>query len=204
MYLEDCDDRIVTGAAELFKTYGIKAVTMDTLAQSLGISKRTIYEKFKDKDELLLAVMKCMMLYQREKVKSIIDTSPNIIAAIFRMISLMREHINTMNPLIHSDLKKYHSGVLRKMKEVCEYPDYQGTELILIKGKEQGLFKDGIDNDIVTRCMSGLGILMGDNNIFPADRFTQRDVIKNVLINYLRGISTERGMELINELEQEL
>ena len=54
----DCKNRIVEEAALLFRTYGIRAVTMDMIASNLGISKRTIYENFRDKDELLVHVMK--------------------------------------------------------------------------------------------------------------------------------------------------
>ena len=54
----DIRDRIIEGAAELFKTYGIKSVTMDSLANQFGMSKRTIYEVFSDKDELLMAVLR--------------------------------------------------------------------------------------------------------------------------------------------------
>jgi len=200
----DCNDRILTGAAELFRIYGIKAVTMDTLAQHLGISKRTIYEKYTDKDELLLAVMNCMMLKQRENIDRILESSENVIIAVFRMISIMREHVGAMNPLIHSDLRKYHSSVLLKMKEKCGYPDYEGNEHVIAKGKEQGLFRPDIDNKIVSRCFQGLGSIMTDSNLFPAEQFPQRDVIKNVLINYLRGLLTPEGLRVINELEPEL
>lgn len=200
----DCDDRILTGAADLFRIYGIKAVTMDTLAQHLGISKRTIYEKYSDKDELLMAVMNCMMVKQREKTDNILGTSPNVIAAVFRMIGIMREHMVAMNPLIHSDLRKYHSSVLKRMKEKCEYPDYKSTEHIIIMGKEQGLFRSEVDNEIAGRCIERMGSLMTDSTLFPAEQFSQRDIIKNVIINYLRGLSTPGGLKIINELEPEL
>jgi len=202
--MDGCEDRIVTGAADLFRIYGIKAVTMDTIAQHLGISKRTIYERFRDKDELLLAVMACMMQKQREKIDNILDSSPNVIAAIFTMIRVMSDHAASMNPLIHSDLRKYHSTVLMRMKEKCEYPDYNGAQNIMIKGKTQGLFREAIDNEIVARCFSGLGSLVSDSSLFPHEKFTQRDLIKNVFINYLRGISTNEGTNIINELEPSL
>ncbi|MCJ7820798.1 MAG: TetR/AcrR family transcriptional regulator [Bacteroidales bacterium] len=200
----ECDERIVTEAAELFRLYGIKAVTMDTLAQHMGISKRTIYEKFKDKDELLMAVMNCMMLKQREKIENLLETSPNVIVAVFRMIGVMREHAGAMNPLIHSDLRKYHSSVLKRMKEKCEYPDYKSPEHIIVKGKDQKLFRAEINNEIVSRSFEGLGPLMTDSNLFPPEKFSQRDVIKNVIVNYLRGISTREGQEIIDKLEPEL
>ena len=65
----DNRERIIEGAAELFKTYGIKSVTMDSLANHLGMSKRTIYEVFSDKDELLIGVLKRMAEKQKESGK---------------------------------------------------------------------------------------------------------------------------------------
>ena len=62
----DTKERIIEGAADLFKTYGIKSVTMDYLASHLGISKRTIYEVFSDKDELLVEVLTRMARNRRK------------------------------------------------------------------------------------------------------------------------------------------
>lgn len=203
MNQEECDDRIITGAAELFRAAGIKAVTMDDIARELGISKRTIYEKYGDKDELLLAVMKCMVFRQRKMIEETISSSPNVIAAIFRMINMMREHTRSMNPIIFADLKKYHSKVLDKLKESCELPDYKGSENIVAKGIEQGLFRDVIDVEIVSRCFQGLGQMVSDVALFPPEKFLQRDVIKGLMVNYMRGISTPAGAEIIEHFESE-
>ena len=203
MNQEDCDDRIITGASELFRVAGIKAVTMDDIARELGISKRTIYEKYGDKDELLLAVMKCMVFRQRNMIEETISSSPNVIAAIFRMINMMREHTRSMNPVIFADLKKYHSKVLEKLKESCELPDYKGSESIVVKGIEQGLFRDKIDVEIVSRCFQGMGQMISDVSLFPADKYLQRDVIKGLIINYMRGISTPAGAAIIEQFESE-
>ncbi|MCU0377579.1 MAG: TetR/AcrR family transcriptional regulator [Bacteroidales bacterium] len=204
MNQEECDDRIITGAAELFRVAGIKAVTMDDIAHTLGISKRTIYEKYGDKDELLLAVLKCMVFRQRKMVEETIRSSPNIIAAIFRMINMMREHTRSMNPVIFADLKKYHSKVLEKIKESCELPDYKGSENIIIKGIEQGHFRKEIDIEIVSRCFQGLGEMISDVSKFPPEKYLQRDLIKNVMVSYMRGISTPAGTEIIEQLERDL
>ena len=203
MNQEDCDDRIITGAAELFRVAGIKAVTMDDIAHELGISKRTIYEKYGDKDELLLAVMKCMVFRQRKMVEETISSSPNVVAAIFRMINMMREHTRSMNPVIFADLKKYHSKVLDKLKDSCELPDYKGSENIVAKGIEQGLFRDEIDVEIVSRCFQGMGQMISDVSLFPPEKYLQRDVIKSLMVNYMRGISTPAGAEIIEQFESE-
>ncbi len=198
---EEYDDRIVTGAAELFRIYGIKAVTMDTIAAHLGISKRTIYERFGDKDELLFAVMKEMIRKQKEMVENILNSSANVMEAIFTMLRVSREHMASMNPLIGSDLRKYHDAVLQRIKATCDNPDHEGAKKMLKAGIEQGIFREDIDIEIISRAVSGIGNLTGDMKIFPPEQFPQRDVIRNIMINYLRGISTAQGNSLIQELE---
>jgi len=198
---DEYDDRIVKGAAELFRIYGIKAVTMDTIAAHLGISKRTIYERFGDKDELLFAVMKEMIRKQKEMVEKILNSSSNVMEAIFTMLRISREHMASMNPLIGSDLRKYHDAVLQRIKATCDNPDHEGAKKMLKAGIEQGIFREDIDIEIISRAVSGLGNLTGDAKLFPPDQFPQRDVIRNIMINYLRGISTAQGNSLIQELE---
>jgi len=195
------DTRIITGAAELFRVYGIRAVTMDSIAAHLGISKRTIYERFGDKDELLYAVMNDMIRKQKEMVDNILNASSNVMEAIFTVIRIGREHMASMNPLIGSDLRKYHDAVLQRIRLDCDNPDYEGTRKILNAGIAQGLFRNDIDVEIISRAVPGLGNITGDTNRFPPEQFTQRDLIRNIIINYLRGISTARGNELIDEME---
>ncbi|MDX9773307.1 MAG: TetR/AcrR family transcriptional regulator, partial [Bacteroidales bacterium] len=187
---EEYDARIISGAAELFRIYGIRAVTMDMIASHLGISKRTIYERFNDKDALLYAVIDSMIDRQREKLGELLVSSPNVISAIFSLINIGRDHTALSNPLMESDLKKYHSAVLSRVMEKCENPNYEGAAKILSKGIEQGHFRDDINIDIVSRTFAALGKVSHDQNIFPPERFVERELTKNIMINYLRGIST--------------
>lgn len=198
----ECTDRIITEAAELFKIYGTKAVTMDMLAQQLGISKRTIYEKFRDKDELLSTVIRCMLQKQKEIMEEMIASEPNILIAFFKQGRKMREHFSTMNPLLRSDLKKFHFEVLKNIRSSCEGP-FDNSLRFILKGVEQGVIRNDIDADIVNRCLQGLGRIMNDPEIFPPESFTQSNLTRNVIINYLRGIVTEKGMKVIKEYEND-
>src|SRR5664280_3214797 len=94
----DYRQTIVEEAAVMFRTYGIRAVTMDMLAGQLGISKRTIYEVFRDKDELLKGVLKWMTEKQAESMKKVFGESDNVIEAIFRMLDMMSNHFQNMSP----------------------------------------------------------------------------------------------------------
>lgn len=198
----DNRDRIIEGAAESFKTYGMRSVTMDFLANHLGMSKRTIYEIFSDKDELLIGVLKWMANRQKELVKKILDDSENSIVAIFRMLEINREYFQNMSPAFQADLKKYHHDVLMQKAEKCEMPDYRNNQQIIEKGIKEKLFREDINPDLVNRCLYNLGRSIMDDELYPFEMFSRRDVIKSIFINYLRGISTSKGLELIDELEQ--
>ena len=192
--------RIIEGAAELFRVYGIKSVTMDAIASHIGISKRTIYEIFSDKDELLKAVLHSMAEKQRELVVKVLGETDNAIKAIFRLLEINREHFQSMSPAFQNDLKKFHNDVLIK-SDSCEMPDYRNHIQVIERGIREKLFRKDINPDLANRNLYFIGRSIMDNDMFPYETFSRREVIKNGFINYMRGISTPDGIKLINELE---
>ena len=198
----DIRDRIIEGAAELFKTYGIKSVTMDSLANQLGMSKRTIYEVFSDKDELLMGVLTKLAQKQKEQVKKVLEESENSIVAIFRMLEINREYFQDMSPSFQADLKKYYNHDMITKSDTSEMPDYRNHQQVVENGIKEKLFRKDINPDLVNRCLYNLGRSIIDNDLYPYELFSRRDVIKNIFINYLRGISTSKGLDLINKLEE--
>jgi AcrR family transcriptional regulator len=197
----DNRNRIIEGAAELFRVYGIKAVTMDSLASYLGMSKRTIYEVFSDKDEMLIGVMKWMSEKQRELVNKVLDESENAIAAIFTLLKINRDHFMNMSPAFQADMKRFHYEVLMKKADKYEIPDYKNNQQVFERGIKEKLFRKDINPDLVNRCFDSLVRSIMNNDLYPYDHFSRNEIIVNVLINYLRGISTSQGIELINKLE---
>jgi TetR/AcrR family transcriptional regulator, cholesterol catabolism regulator len=196
-------ERIIEEAAKLFRMYGIKAVTMDSLGSQLGISKRTIYEVFSDKDELLISVLQNMAERQRILVNKIMDDSESAIHAIFRLLETSRDHLQNMSPAFQADLKKYHYEVLMKKYEKCEMPDYRANIQVIERGIKEKHFRKDINPEIVNRCLYLLGRSTMDFELYPFEDFSRREVIKNVFINYMKGISTIEGINLINILEAE-
>ena len=200
----DNKEKIIEVAAELFRTYGIKSVTMDSLATHLGMSKRTIYEIFADKDELLIGVLKWMAVRQKDLVKKVLNDSENAIAAIFKLLEINRQHFQNMSPAFQSDMKRFHYEVVMKKAEKCEMPDFKNTQEVVERGIKEKLFRKDINPDIVNRCLDSIVKSVMNNDVFPFDEFSRRDVIGNAIINYLRGISTPEGVELVNKLEKKL
>jgi AcrR family transcriptional regulator len=198
----DNRDRIIEGAAGLFRLYGIKSVTMDSLAAHLGMSKRTIYELFADKDELLIGVLGWMAEKQKVLVKKVLDESDNAIAAIFRILEISRTHFQEMSPAFQADIKRFHFELLMKESGKCEMPDYRSTQQVIERGIREKHFRKDINPDLVNRCMDLLVRSSLNTDLYPVEEFSSREVLGNTLINYMRGISTPEGLELINKLEK--
>lgn len=177
---------------------------MDSLATNLGMSKRTIYEVFSDKDELLMAVLTKMATEQKDMIKRVLEESENSIVAIFRMLEINKDNFQSMSLAFQADLKKYHLDVLMKKSDKSDMPDYRNHQQVIEEGIKEGLFRNDINPDLANRCLYNLGRSIMDDDLFPFEKFSRRDVIRNIFINYLRGISTRRGLELIEKLEAKI
>jgi len=194
-------ERIIEGAAELFKTYGIRSVTMDSIAGHLGMSKRTIYEVFSDKDELLLGVLRRMAEKQKDAFSRTLNSSENAIVAIFKLLEMSRDHFQSMSPAFQADLKKYHTELIMKKSDKSEMPDHRSNKAVIERGIKEKLFRKDINPEIVNTCLYNLGRSIMNNDLYPYEEYSRKEVIKNIFLNYLRGISTKEGIDLINKLE---
>lgn len=194
----DYRQKILDEAAEMFRIYGIRAVTMDMLASRMSISKRTIYEVFRDKEELLKGVLKCMAEKQSATLRKYFGESENVIEAIFKMMDMMFEHFRNMSPAFRLDMR-------RIKRELGDYPDmmkelpyFSNNAEILNRGISEGVFRGDIDVEMTSRLMLEMLKMSHDQEIFPHDNVDFTDSVRGFYINFLRGISTPKGLDLIN------
>ncbi len=197
----DVRKRILTEAADLFFRYGIRNITMDDIAEKLGISKRTIYETFKDKNELLI---NCFEEYSKERYKvneEIIKNSQNILAAICSFIQSGAVALDLLNPAFFSDMRKYHKDIWIMASQQQNKKNYSLAYRLLRKGINEGVFRKDINIDIVVKIFLAQINLLVDNEVFSPDKYSRSEVFKNMVINFIRGIASDRGLVLIDSLE---
>jgi AcrR family transcriptional regulator len=190
-------ERIIEEALTQFLTYGIRNVTMDSIAVNMGISKRTVYEIFKDKKELIHVCIKQLKRNHEEKNHEIISFSSNVIETIF---TFMREGIKAMssiNPVFFMDMKKFYSVTWDALVEDNEKDSLSLSKKLLLQGIEEGLFRSDINIPIVAKLFHEQMKLLADEKVFPRDEFNYADLFKSLTINFMRGISTQKGIEII-------
>jgi len=190
-------DRILIEAGVLFGKYGIKSMTMDALAEELGISKRTIYERFKDKDTLLREVILYYKTRVQEQANQLIDQSENAIEALFRIIKMNVEQMARMSPAFLHDIKKYHQSVFKELDSPGEFRDLSVTRRLLETGIRQGVFRDDFDISIVNRTLHVLFDQFGPQSRLVEAGFDRRDMFDSIVIPFFRGISTDKGQTFL-------
>jgi TetR/AcrR family transcriptional regulator, cholesterol catabolism regulator len=195
-------ERIITEAGTLFTRYGIRSITMDRLAEEMGISKRTIYENFTDKDTLLMEVIRYFKSRQLAEAKEIILQSENVIVALFTLLTGMVRTMKQVNPLFFHDIKRYHAMTFRKMQEKGDLRDHSITERILHEGIEQDIFRDDLNMELVNLTIHKLFNLFSPDSSFTTLGFHRAELFDNIIIPYLLGIATEKGRKLIEQQEK--
>lgn len=192
-------DKIVSGSSKLFFKYGIRNITMDAIAGDLGISKRTIYDNFKDKDELLKYCFEANTLKQNKVVDEILNNSENLIEALIKIIKHNVNNLKLVNPIFFFDIKKYYSKLFElKIKKNNEKNINRITD-ILNKGIREKIFRSEINVEIVALLILEQYKLLGNQEIFPDTKFSKAEVFENISINFIRGIATEKGLLLVEK-----
>jgi len=191
-------ERILSEADRLFCQFGIKSVTMEDLAKALGISKKTIYQYFENKDDL---VMQWAVLSMNGLEYQWADCASNAKNAIHEVFIFLNKHIDAMikmNPLIIHDLIKYHPVCVGFLREHRTNTERERFQALIARGIDEGLFRKDLDWEVLIRFQLLVKDQCLNQDNFPPAEFNVFKVIKEVTLNFLTGLTTLKGHELID------
>lgn len=192
-------DRIIQGGEELFLKAGIKSVTMDDIATHLGMSKKTIYQFFKDKNELVMALVKKQLQDDEDRMNNIIGQSGNVVEEMINMMKCSEEIFSRINPIVIHDMQKYHPDAWKLFQTFKTDVIIHKLEELLEKGIKQGYIRPDVDVKILAR-MRVYQVELGFNaHIFPVAEFSTWKVQYQFLEHFNYGICTLKGYKLLNQ-----
>ena len=192
-------ERIITAATEAFTSKGIKSITMDDIAAALGISKRTLYEVFSDKESLL---KECILKAQADRDKylqKIFEQSHNVLEVILAVFQKSIEVFHQTNKRFFEDIKKYpkvYDALVKRRNR-----DSEETIAFFKLGIKQGYFRDDVNFAIVNLLVREQLDLLMNTDLCKEHSFLE--VYESIMFTYLRGISTEKGARKLEEFIQE-
>jgi TetR/AcrR family transcriptional regulator, cholesterol catabolism regulator len=192
--------RIIEQASNMFFRYGIRTITMDEIAESLGISKRTLYESFATKEDLLKECIEFQHsenLKMRDEVMREVGDDPlEVIHRHFRHAMIV---FNSVNPAFFNDLQKYHSQLWQKQIEHKQDESIDFTKAIIENAIKKGLFREDADPDILSKAMHTFFRHISNHNVFPETKYPRAEVFRQVTFNFIRGMATPKGIQIIDE-----
>jgi len=195
-------DRILLISKDLFFQYGVKSITMDDVAKHLSISKKTIYQFFKDKDELVLSVAQMHLESDMKALQLIASTAQDPIDEILKLSEHLKLSLQNLRSSVLYDIEKFHPRawqIFLDHKEQCIYCSMVDN---LQKGIEKGLYRADIDVNILS-IFRMEQIQMGFNpTLYPLQKFDMQKVQLQFLEHFLYGICTLKGHKLINKYKQ--
>jgi len=194
-------ERIIKSALNLFWRYGIRSVTMDDIARDLGISKRTIYQHYSDKEAILALVIQEEIRTQKCEMEKLEALAENPIEEAMYATVQMQETLSDMNPTLLYDLKKYYPNAWELFQNYKQEYIIRNIRDNLSKGIEMGLYRSDIDIDVLSLLRVEQIVLAFDPTVYPAKRFSMMHVQTQFLNHFLRGILSEKGFEYYNTIK---
>lgn len=188
-------DRILSYAIENFSRNGIRNVKMDDIASDLGISKRTLYQLFKDKENLLIECFKYSEKRSAELYSELTESTDNILELYTKWLKMRIDEIRSVNPQFFSDLNKY-SRVQKYFRDVSAMKSKEGLKFINM-GIAQGLFRNDINYNVLLRISEITAESIMRNELYL--EYSYDDLFGSASIMSVRGICTKKGYDLLDQ-----
>jgi AcrR family transcriptional regulator len=195
-------ERILLKARDLMLQSGLRQVTMDDLAHQLGISKKTIYLYYKDKDDLVKAVVNLELKEHEMTCKYCKSKAENAIHEMFLLMENMKAMTQTMNPNSMMELEKHFSNAFDMIKNHKDEFLFSLIKQNLMKGIEEGCYRKDLDIDIISKFRLETVFIPFNLHLFPLSKFNSLEVHTQLMEHFVYGLMTIKGHELMDRYKQ--
>jgi len=197
--MDSTKDRIIAHAATLFAKNGCKSITMDDIANSMGISKRTIYENFSDKEALLDACLHYFFEHREFDVNQILQSTDNIIEAIFKLLENTSKVFFKLQFNFLNDIQKYYPETYLNKVKVFQKQYIENTDRLLQKGISDGIVRKDVNTAVMAAFISETSVLILHRDVFADYGFDKRYAMQACMSCITRGMFTEEGVRILDE-----
>ncbi|HEY5125163.1 MAG TPA: TetR/AcrR family transcriptional regulator, partial [Ignavibacteria bacterium] len=190
---------ILLKVRELYTKYGIKSITMDDVARKLGISKKTLYQFVTDKDDLVGKYIDNEIELRQEEICKCFKIGFNAIEELFEISIFMNRMMREQNPATEHDLSKYYPHHYQKTLKARRERMYNYILLNLKKGKEEGLYREDMNEEIIAKLYLMRSENIHFNELFTVEEFTSIKLFRELLTYHVRGIATGKGITVLEK-----
>jgi AcrR family transcriptional regulator len=193
---------ILERASAVYMKYGLKSVTMDDLARELGMSKKTIYKYFDDKNDMIRSIMELKVEMDKAVCMNCSIQANNAIEDLITFSKLIAEHFNNINPTVIYDLRKHYQDAWQIMN--AHKWDFVLTSITenINRGIKEGIYRKDVDVNVIARLYVASIDDLFDTDIFPWPEFKFQQVFTELIRYHLRGLVNEKGIKILNQKQE--
>jgi len=188
--------KILSASAELFSQYGFKTITMDDIARRAGISKKTLYQHFANKQEV---VNESVLWYKNsttETCMAALDGSENAIEAMVRMLAFFDDMQKRINPMAIFEMQRFFPEAYQTFRDLLVERDVVMIRDNILQGIKEGLYREDINADLLARYRLETSLLILQPNLLVNDRNSLMTVALEIGEHFLYGIMNAKGEKL--------
>ena len=191
-------------ATQLFIENGAKSVTMDEIAKEFGISKKTLYQKYKNKEELLEEVLKYKLQEVIERLKYLDENIDNAVARMFCRDEEIDKVSHSNNNILIRQLLKYYPAIFHK--HMLNFSTKFSEVLVhnIEKGRKQGLYREDFDPELYAKLFFQIVMSYDSSPYFDVELIELENFMQETMFFYLNAITNEKGKEVLKNLKQKL
>lgn len=176
---------------------------MDEIAGQCGISKKTIYQFFEDKDALVSAVMEAVITKTESGCLMDQQKSDNAVHEVFLALEMVQEMFSSMNPAILFDLQKHHPKAYDRLELHKKKFFLSVLKNNILRGKSEGLYREELNQDIIAKMRLETAFLPFNTEVFPKGKYSLAFVEQELTEHFVYGMATTKGQKLIQKYIQE-
>ena len=195
-------EKILKSSLALFFKYGIKHVTMDDIAKELGMSKKTIYQFYKEKDDLVNQLCEMELKEHECDFDKFSETAENPIHEIMLISEKMRIMMQNINPMFFLDLQKFYPTAFHRFQVFKENSAYRNIYINIKRGIEEGVYRSSLDPEFVSRLRLAQIDMLMFGSYFSFDKVSFVNTHELMLEIFVYGICTVKGHKLFNEYKK--
>lgn len=192
-------EKIAGRASELMQQFGIRTVTMDDISRDLGISKKTIYQYFKDKKELVNTITKLHLSSEKCKFEGTATESENGVHELILVSHCLRESMKDMKMSLMNELQKFYPEAWQMYEDFKRGVMLEAITGVIKRGQKEGLFRPEVDPDLIAvmRIEQVQTFIM--SNPFHREEYSLSEVQMQLFDHFIHGLFTIEGHQLFNE-----
>ena len=196
-------EKIKARVSQMILNFGIKSVRMDDVAADLGMSKRTLYEMFGDKEELLYQSIVYLMEERRREVSKRTAHCQNMLETLLVSVRIfcVEDRMGEKEYRLTTNMRKFYPEIFERVQHYHMEMGMNGLKYALDKCREEGYLDQNADIKLMVELFFlSMSMLLSDRNVVIPEGMSREEAFGALVVNFLRGLSSTKGLTMIDEI----